>query len=274
MPFIIVATDFSVVADNALTYACDFALAQNVDVSLIHTYAIPVTLGDLSIPMPAEDFREDADIRMSKLITELHQLYPQITFKSAIIYGNIIDAITEFTGEGEPPLLVIAGNSYSHDNPAWLDSTLIDAFRMLRYPILAVPPEAHFEQIRKVGFVYDNELGGSEHALQQLAALCVAMGVELHVHNNQTPPDKGDLPIEINNGARGLLNSANPLYHYTYEDNTDATILDFVARYHLDWLVVMPRRHSFLESLFHKSHTKALVNNGFIPILALHETEV
>lgn len=275
MPFIIAATDFSSVADNAVKYACELALAQNADVALIHTYSIPLTLGDMAVPLPASDFLTDAQDTMNRLIADLAHQYPQITFRNAIIYGNIIDAINEFVRDDSPPMFVVVGNSYTHEDPSWMDSTLLDALRTLKYPILAIPGDTEYTQVRKVGFVYDNELGGSEHALQQLAALSINIGAELHVHyNHPTPPDDDEPVVEINNGARGLLTPANPLYHYTIGEDIDASILDFVAKYHLDWLVVMPRRHSFFENLFHKSHTKMIVNSSYIPVMALHETDV
>lgn len=274
MPFIIAATDFSSVADNAVKYACDLALAQNADITILHTYSVPLTLGDMTVPLPASEFWEEAEVTIDKLIADLRHQYPQIAFRKAVIYGNVIDAIYEFVGDNEPPMFVVVGNSYSQENPSWMDSTLLEAFRSLKYPILAIPPDTKYEQVRKIGFVYDNELGGSEHALQQLAQLTLTLGAELHIHNNQPEPEEGDMSVEINNGARGLLMPANPLYHYTYGEDIDSSILDFVAKYHLDWLIVMPRRHSFFENLFHKSHTKAIVNTSYIPIMALHETDV
>lgn len=272
MPLIIAATDFSAVADNAVKYACNLALAQNTDVAVIHTYSIPLTLGDLTVPLPISDFKAEAEDGMNRLMGGLSQDYPQINFRSAIIFGNVIDAIEDFVGENEEPMLVVVGNSSTPDNPTFMDGILLDAFRSLKYPILAVPQDVAYEQVRKIGFVYDNELGGSEHALQQLAELALTLRAELHVHYNQ--PDAQERNDEVNNGARGLLNAATPVYHYTHEKDIDASILDFTSRFQLDWLIVMPRRHSFFEGLFHKSHTKAIVNNTFIPVMALHESDV
>lgn len=273
MPFIIAATDFSDVASNAVDYACKLALAQNADVALIHTYSIPLTLGDMTVPLPASDFRIEAEDGMSKLIGELHADYPQIMFRSAIIYGSIVDAINEFVAEGETPMLAVVGNSATPEDPTWIDSTLMEALKELKYPILAIPPTVTYTDARKIGFVYDNEIGGSEHALQQLAALSMSLGAELHVHYNvPVPPDEDGYP-EINNSARGILMPANPLYHYTHGEDIDRSIFEFASKFQLDWLVVMTRHHSFFRSLFHKSHTKVIVNNSFIPVLALHEGE-
>jgi hypothetical protein len=39
----------------------------------------------------------------------------------------------------------------------------------------------------------------------------------------------------------------------------------------MDWLVVIPHRHSFFEGLFHKGHVKAMVRMSKVPIVALHD---
>lgn len=271
MSLILVATDFSKVADNALKYACDLALIQNADIGIVHTYTVPLTLGDISLAMPIADFQKDAEVGMDQLLTTVKQQYPQIIFKNAIIYGDVVDGINQFTDEHGKPMMVIAGNHYTPDNPAWMDSTLLEAFRNLQYPVLAIPDDVTYAQVRKIGFVYDNVIDGSRDALRQLTALSDNLGAELHIFYAQKDVHTMDNTSEINEEAKEILASAHPLYHYAYEANIDEAIMAFAGKYHLDWLIVMPRKHSLLESLFHKSHTKALVNNAFIPVMALHE---
>lgn len=271
MPVIIVATDFSKVAQNALKYACDMALAQSADVALIHTYTIPIALGDLSVAMPISDFRIDAEDGMNKAMSAIRQSYPQLNFKSAILYGDIIDGVNQFIEQNEAPMLVVTGNSYTPEKPAWMDSTLLEAFRHLQYPILAVPEDSQYTHVRKIGFVYDNIIDKSRGALQQTTAIAALLGAELHIYHADAAADKDTM--EINREAKEILSPAHPLYHYSNEPDIDDDILTFIGKYQLDWLLVMPRKHSFFEGLFHKSHTKSLINSVFIPILALHESE-
>ena len=45
----------------------------------------------------------------------------------------------------------------------------------------------------------------------------------------------------------------------------------FVNRSKLDWLVVIPKKHHWMEKLFRRSQTKELVYHTHIPILCIHE---
>ncbi len=50
MPLIIAATDFSDIAQNAVKYACNLAIAQKADLLILHSYIMPVMFSDVPIP--------------------------------------------------------------------------------------------------------------------------------------------------------------------------------------------------------------------------------
>jgi nucleotide-binding universal stress UspA family protein len=53
--------------------------------------------------------------------------------------------------------------------------------------------------------------------------------------------------------------------------DTNEVINDFVMSHSMDWLVVAPHHYSFLESIFHKSHTVAMIHISKVPLLSIHE---
>ena len=271
MPLIIATTDFTDVAENAVNYACELALSQNADVLVMHSYSVPIVFSDLPVPTPIDEIRGAAEEAMQVLLSRLTAAYPQISIKRTIIYGDIVDGVEEYIANNGMPMMVIAGNGYSPENTAWLDSTLIDAFRTLKCPVMAVPAETTFTKIRKIGFAYDNKYPGSETALERLKEITKTLDAELHVLYAPGDVHTQDNPSDINDSAKRILSSVDPLYHFFFEEDVDKAIQDFASEYHLDMLVVIPRKHSFFEGLFHKSHTKVLVNNSHIPIMALHE---
>jgi nucleotide-binding universal stress UspA family protein len=75
--------------------------------------------------------------------------------------------------------------------------------------------------------------------------------------------DSGEITKEI-------LGDANAQYHYRHLANVDESIREFCHNEQIDWLAVTPGKYSFLEGLFHSSHTKALAKTLNIPLLILH----
>src|SRR5688572_17287919 len=73
MKSILVATDFSQSADNAMNYAASLALNLGANLILLHVYQIPISMSDVPVLMvSAEELRNNADmgLKKSREITE------------------------------------------------------------------------------------------------------------------------------------------------------------------------------------------------------------
>ncbi len=270
MPYIIAATDFTEVSENAVHYACKLALDLDVNLHILNCYSIPIAFSDISVPLPMVDTEQIAADAMERLINTVRQQYPQLTISFSVVYGGLNDAVDEYAAKNGKPIVLVTGNHYNPENPAWIDSALLDAFRHLKTPVLAIPTDTNYTGIRKLGFAYDNKFAGSDLALTDLKELTLLLNAELHVFYADHDVMRQESKLEVNDGAKQILASAHPLYHVSYESDVDTAILDFAAKYNIDWLVLMPRKVNFFETIFRKSHTKLIVNHAVIPILALH----
>jgi len=273
MALILTATNFSDVAGNAVNYACELATAQNDDLVILHSFIIPVTFSD--IPMPGNiinDTRSDAEALINQKVSELKELHPGLNIKGKTIYGDTIDAIEEFMQENGKPWMVVIGNSNTGENAGWLDSTLLDAMKKLKCPVLAIPPGLRFTPVKRVCLAFDNRHTGNELAFQQLRDIAIQLRVELHVLNVQQDLHNQDNTPDFDAGAKIILSHANPHYHFIYDtQNVDKAIQDFTEKNKMDMLIMIPRKHTFFEGLFHKSHTRHIAHLSHIPILALHD---
>ena len=272
MPLIIAATDFSDVAQNAVKYACKLAVAQNAQVLILHSYIIPVMFSDVPIPSTlATDAQNDAEKQMKNLVKDLTQTFPELKIKGRVVYGDTVGILDDYEKHTKP-LLIVVGNSIAGDKTTWLDNTLREEFKKLKYPVLAVPPHMDYKPVQKICFAFDNKHAGNDIALEQLTNLTAALKAELHVLNTLPDVHSQDNNADIDRGAKKQLSAANPHYHFLFDvQDIDGTIQDFVEKNKMDWLVMIPRKHSFFEGLFHKSHTKTVTQNSHIPIVALHE---
>ena len=275
MALIITATDFSEVAENAVNYACQLATSCHAHVVVLHSFMLPVMFNDL--PMQGSivvDEQKDAEAQMTKLIQRLSQDFSGLKVEGKVIYGDTLDILEDYKENALAPMMVVVGNSSLHETNSWSESVLINAFKSLHYPVLAIPPGAKFKPVKKICFAADSIHGGYDLAVGQLKNIAIELRAEIHVlhiittgkHQENTNPET-DL--------KGQLAEFNPHYHLVYDaGNTDNAILDFGAANEIDWLIMMPRKHSFFNALFHKSHTRSLVHQSHLPILALHESKI
>ena len=271
MPLIITATDFSAIAENAANYACRLAIAQNAQLTIIHSFVFPVMFSD--IPLPANlinDTEDDLDMQMKKLVTRLKTAYPTLNIQGIVIDGDLIKSLEEYVKNNSEPWLVVLGNSNTGENNNW-ESIVLAAFKHLKYPVLAIPPGVTYKQVKKICLAFDNKHEGNDIAFTQLRDITLALNAELQILNAQEDVlNRDNLPI-TDELAQQILAPANPHFHTIYEVNINSAIEDFISKNEIDWLVMIPRKYSFFEGLFHKSHSKAMARHTHIPIVALHE---
>lgn len=272
MPSIITATDFSEVSLNAAHYACGIASAQNAEVVVLHSFVIPVMFSD--IPMPTSlinDTQDDAELQMKKLVADLTTSYPDVTITGKVFYGDTVDIINEYTSENNTPWLVVIGNNNDGEHGTWPDSTLSDALKKLKYPVLAIPSGMAYRNPSNICFAFDNIPEKNDTALGQLMNITLQLKAQLHVVNIKVTIG-ADTEEDIDGQAKNMLAAVSPIYHFiSVVTDIDGAISTFVSGNNIDWLVMIPRKHSFFEGLFHKSHTTSIAHHAKIPILALHE---
>jgi nucleotide-binding universal stress UspA family protein len=126
--------------------------------------------------------------------------------------------------------------------------------------------------VKKICFAFDNKHTGNDIAFSQLTSLVTAMGAELHVLYMRSNTHGMDVNTDIDQDAKKKLSTVNVQYHIVPDvKDIDSAIINFVEQNKMDWLVMIPRKHSFFEGLFYKSHTKTAAQNAHLPIVALHE---
>jgi nucleotide-binding universal stress UspA family protein len=272
MSLIITATDFSQVGNNAVRYACHMAESQGAKVIVMHTFIFPVMFSDIPLPTSlVNEAQDDAEQHMKSLVADLKNEFPTLHIHGKVDYGDIINTLDNFTKSNIHPWLIVIGNSAVGEKAAWPDNTIIDALKTLKYPVLAVPPETSFQPIKKICFAFDNKHKGNEKAISQLTMITKCLGAELHVLNAQPEVPVKEMEASIDDDVKQVLSGTNPQYHIVYDADIDASIQNFIEQNNIDWLVLLPRKHSFFEGLFHKSHTKAIAHKSHVPIVALHE---
>jgi nucleotide-binding universal stress UspA family protein len=260
---IIATTDFSDIADNAVRYACHLAVDVHVQVTLLHSFVIPVTFSDTPMPiLPLDESRQIAEERMNSYLNQLRIDFPSLEIHSRIMYGDVVDCIHELSDD-MAPLLVVMGNS-GDDMPLWMGSNLMKALKKLKRSVMGVPLGVSYAPVKSICLTSDLKIQeyGPLTALKELTGAALHL---LHINNGKAtgPNGKSDLLEKL----AGL----QPQYHEEENTDIDAGIQDFLNAHQIEWLILVPHKYSLLESLFHKSQTRAVARTSQIPVIALHE---
>jgi nucleotide-binding universal stress UspA family protein len=272
MSTIILATDFSSSARNALSYACELTYSQEVKLVLTHIYTIPVSYtGDgvsLSTLNDAFEYAED-QLRAEKMWVK--ENFPEIQVNTkAVTSSSFTEGLLNEIAEEKPDVVVMGAAKNYGDLWLW-DSDTLRALTELPVPVLIVPPNVLYKPVHNIAFACDFRHIGNHTPIDEIKRYAALTKARLHVVNVVNKEAEGADTEHEKEILYEMLKELNPKFHQVKADHVISAISHFASEEQIDCLMVIPRKHGIWESLWQKSHTKELARLNRIPILALHE---
>ncbi len=275
MKVIVVPTDYSAVAVNAMNYAIEMAQAVNSNLMLVHVYQIPVSLSnDVYVPIIGpEELQKINDERIQELKREVEHISSgKLKVYAEARLGNVVDELEELCKSLKPLAVVMGTKGESAVERIFLGSNTLMAIRHLTSPVIVVPPGAIFKGIKKIGLACDFKMVVESIPTELIRELVNTFHAELEVLNvdynsKHFKPDTPEQSLLLHT----LLEDLKPKYFFINNPVVEDGISEFAENNNIDLLVVIPKKHKLLDSLFQKSHTRQLAFHSHIPIVSVHE---
>ena len=268
MQHLLVPTDFSPAADNALEYARLLATEFSATLTLAYIHAMPVDpmrIGEISSELYAEGeaaIQERAErLRSGGLVvyTEVQLGMPAPRLK-AIIHKQSID-------------LVVLGCQGEHYLPEkYFGSTTTELMEEVATPLIAVPLRFEPRFPQHILWAADRTPPRRAETLYPLFELVDRATTELKVLHYQES-DERELPEAA---FEELLREVR--YDYFYQlhdgDSVDRVIQKFVNSSGTDLVAVIHRGATWFSRLLRPSCTRRTVWTSSVPVLILQEQHV
>jgi nucleotide-binding universal stress UspA family protein len=275
MKTIIVPTDFSPVATNAMNYAADMALGINASLLLLHVYQVPVSMTDVPVVIvSAEEMKKSSEEKLEELKQSLtHITSGKIKIYTEVKMGDVADELENLCKNIRPFAVVMGTKGASGIERILFGSTTLTAIRHLTWPVIVVPPGKEYGKgIKKIGLACDFQQVVQSTPVQFIKQMIKEFGAELHVlnvdyENKHFKPETPQESLLLHT----LLEDVNPNYHFINHMDIEDGINEFAETNNLDLLIVIPKKHKLLEGLFKPSSTKQLVTQSHVPVMCVHE---
>jgi len=275
MKTIVAATDFSEDSLNAVEYAADMASAIGTCLLLVNVCPYPVTVNELPLPFYSmEEINSSAEKEMQLLKDKIAaRTGGLLKIDTVVQQGDIIKGIID-SCENQNTFAVVMGRSNRGSLERMLvGDTNIPVMQKLEYPLVTVPSGVHFKGLRNIGLACD-----FRHIIEALPVIEIKKILKktdaslhvLHVSNGNNGIH-GSKKIEASGWFQELMSDLNPHYHFIKGTDTEAEIIEFSDRLDLDLLIVIPKKHDLMEKIFRHSHSKRLVLQAHVPVMAIHE---
>ena len=275
MKTIIVPTDFSPIATNAMNFAADMAANIDATVTLLHIYQVPVSMTDVPVVLvSSDDLRKSSEEKLEILKQDLtHVTSGKIKIYTEARLGDIVDELEEVCNHVEPFAVIMGTKGSSGVERILFGSTTLSAIRHLKWPVIVVPPDKEYGAgIKKIGFACDFNKVVENTPIQFIKNMVKEFGAELHVlhvdHDNKNfKPETPEESLMLHT----LLEDMDPNYHFIDNPETEVGINEFVESNNIDLLITIPKKHKLLEGLFKPSSTKQIVTKSHVPVMCVHE---
>ncbi len=274
MKTIIIATDFSPVAQNAVNYGVDLAKSIGHSVTLVHVYQVPVAFADGPMVMVSlDDLRSTAEKQLGQIKSDLHRVHgKEFKIYSEAILGNVVEELEKLAEKLDPFAVVVGATGLTGAQRVLFGSTTLLAVRQLKYPVIVVPEGKMFGHgIRKIGLACDFRNVLDTTPTRFIQEFQRTFKAELHVINVdfENRHFRADTP-EQSLMLHTLLDGYHPVYHFLEEEDIEAGLNRFAEEHNLDLLITIPKKHRFIEAIFKRSATKKLLKEARVPVVGIH----
>jgi nucleotide-binding universal stress UspA family protein len=275
MKTIIIPTDFSPIATNALHYGINMAQAINTSILLLHVYQVPVSMTDVPIVLVSvEELQKDAEERLANLKKEVENISSgNLKVYTEARLGDVTDELEDLCNKIKPFAVVMGSKGESAIERVFFGSTTLTAIRHLTWPVICVPPGKQFEHgLKKIGFACDfrNVVKSTpthfiKEFIKEFNAELLVLNVDYN--NRHFKPETPEQTLLLHT----MLEDAKPSYHFIQHKDAEDGINEFAEKNNLDLLIAIPKKHKLLEGVFKPSSTKQLVFHSHVPVMCIHE---
>lgn len=270
----IIPTDFSDTSKNAARFAVHMAKdIPDCELILFHSFD-RVVAGSDGTPMSS-----DPQARMSISIAALENVKESLSLNSDAIIrciaeeGSFMSSLEKIIQEEKADMVVMGINGATRLEQVMIGSSTLGAINQTFCPVMIIPPEATYRKINTVVYACDMKNVEDTTPIKNLRKMLETFKPRLYVVNVDT-----EHYVEITEDYKQqkakmdvLLDGFNPEYAFVRLFDFIDAINQFATDRNADLIITVPRKHSFLSSLFTTSHTRKLAYHSHLPVLAIHE---
>ncbi len=272
MQKLLVPTDFSECAENALDYALFIAKNMNAEITLLSAYHIPSSGSATIVVNIQEDMRNETQEELSALIDKKSKEYPKIKITGETDFNVPVNSILRHTEKNDYDMVVLGTTGASGVKDIFLGSTTSNLVDKVRIPILAVPHNSNFRSIESILMACSLESIKSVDSMNFLKLFATSLNLEVKFFNVYKENDEGlaDRIAKKKEGLKIIFDSFKYEIELIQSNDIEDAVLQAVGKNQL--LSVVTRERKFFDKMFHPSMSKKLAKHSKSPILILHES--
>jgi len=268
MKTILVATDYSATADNAMQFAASLAKVFQAELILFNTFQPSYQVSNALVSPEGVDtlVRNNKD-RIKTLAKETGKRY-QIEVQGITRSMDTIENLEDYTTWHKADLVVMGMDSNLTEYKIFGNTTTA-VIRRLKTPTLVVPNGIQFKGIRKILYACEPAFVGRNNHLDLLDEITRQFAAELQLLHVETK-EVDTVTVENNiHAMHVVVKKTNHTHNVIRNASVGDGIMQGVKEWQADLLVMVPHRPGFWERLLNGSTTREVTLKTRVPLLIL-----
>lgn len=275
MKTIVVPTDFSTHAANALHYAAFLAGTLNAKIILFHAFHVPVAYTEVPATFIAQtDVKAEIGVELKKKAEGVQKaIGKSLPIECICREGLLINTIKEFMAEEKVDLLVMGTQGASGLEEILIGSHSAYMVEKINCPVLVIPASVTFFRLQKIMYATDFQFNDFMH-INQVGEIARLYDAEILITHVSTNPKKAAEEEQLMDWFMEIAQTNISYRKIAFRTFTGGNVLDklneAVKALGIDMLCMSTVRRTFFEKIYHGSLTKKMAYHTGIPLLAFH----
>ncbi len=260
MRTVLIPTDFSENAMQAIAYAMNLYKCERVHFYFLHAYADevygPFKNGNgNSIKKQKKEIQNATDSLLKELVETVQEKWhnPKHLYEHISAFESLVDAVNDFVNQINVDLVIMGTKGQTADKKITFGSHTVQVLKYVQCPVLAIPYNYEYQQPKKILFPTDYLLPYKRRELKLLNTLakefksaiyCLYIS-DFEVLSERQLDNKRFLTESLPDAF--LFHETTPVKHKA------EAILDYIEQHGIQLLVMVNTRHSFLEDMLYRS---------------------
>ncbi|MCX2720110.1 universal stress protein [Lentiprolixibacter aurantiacus] len=276
---ILIPTDFSQNAWNALTYGLELFRKERCTIYLLHVNPLPPYSGagtsvKASTHMLRETMLAESEKSLKELLEKINKsLHNDLhTFMTISLYDFFVDSIKREVEDKHIDLVIMGTKGASGLKKVSLGSNTGDVITKVKCPLLAVPEQARYKIPREIAFPTDYYINYDIKVLDTLIGMVNRNEASLRVlHITRRGEELTREQLQNKDFLHDYLREVEHSFHTLTGAKLETAVQCFVESRDIDMIAMVAKNLNFFQRILFRPAVEEISYHIEIPFLVLHE---
>jgi nucleotide-binding universal stress UspA family protein len=274
---ILIPTDFSDVAKQAIDFGIMLAEYYNIKMHLLNSYKIPLVATDAPYDLvfqEVEEAKKSSKENIKLLLEEIKKRNSNIQCVGLSTEGSVNESINVEIKDKKIDLVIIGSKGGNAIKALLFGSIPAGAIEKASCPIIVIPEKSRVKQIRNIIYA-TNLLDSDISALKNLTFFAKAFDAEVTITHIALPEEKDSRKwFDIfKHDVRNAISYKKMKFILRHENDFVDSIEKICSEEKVDMIVMQTLERSPFEKLYNSSLTKKVSYHTEIPLVVFHGNE-